>query len=486
MNHWIGHAMALAEGVTWREKLMRSSHFIEYIDRMEQKQREGKGSRVHSELGPGDYDLYIYEWMCRSRIMGEAVSDPEVTRQLQGLRQRLVFLVAKVLAKPELRQMVHNKDGRRMEFGCNTLLPLLACVQKADETFANVLELSRTVSAMLTASPKMGFDTAYVGREILESQVPNSKKDIYRYGLFQLILNHLSYVELSSPYWLPLPQPDPWCGVPQQTFTDQAGSHTKTLQYDFAREQEVLWEVLYSPWAQRHIKLVLLPMMLSTMIAVTQKDQHNSIASHLVGPTASPVATGNFGFGGEVGQGPDELGWLGQLLDQPHVRGVDFASPERGLYNDGVGADFLRERLRLVLEKGREHNKRMVFHIHGGEGFPVFDKASIFAQQSEYVPTVGPTGYSHTYYGMGEERLNQLCEEVRSKPMRELRSLPVCPGKGKEPYHYANARANMEALIGGIEALREEEEFRDLDKYVRIRIGHATHLTFPQALRRLA
>ena len=63
------------------------------------------------------------------------------------------------------------------------------------------------------------------------------------------------------------------------------------------------------------------------------------------------------------------MGWLATLLDQPHVRGVDFASPERGCYNDGVGGDLLRDRLRLVLAKAKEHRKRMIFHIHGGEGF---------------------------------------------------------------------------------------------------------------------
>ena len=50
---------------------------------------------------------------------------------------------AEVLAQPNLRAMVHDRDGSRMEFCGNTLLPLLVCVQKADESFASVLEVWR-------------------------------------------------------------------------------------------------------------------------------------------------------------------------------------------------------------------------------------------------------------------------------------------------------------------------------------------------------
>ena len=50
---------------------MRSPCFLEYIKEMNLKNNAGKGRRVHSELGPCDFDLYIYEWMTRHHIMGE-------------------------------------------------------------------------------------------------------------------------------------------------------------------------------------------------------------------------------------------------------------------------------------------------------------------------------------------------------------------------------------------------------------------------------
>ena len=70
--------------------------------------------------------------------------------------------------------------------------------------------LIRLLSMILTASPLIDFDSAYVAREILEGKL-DSKRDVYRYGVFQLVLNHISYVELSTPYWLPMPQPGAKC-----------------------------------------------------------------------------------------------------------------------------------------------------------------------------------------------------------------------------------------------------------------------------------
>ena len=85
--------------------------------------------------------------------------------------------------------------------------------------------------------------------------------------------------------------------------------------------------------------------------------------------------------------------------------------------------------------------------------------------------------------GMGEGALLKLCERVVAHPMYESTALPVLPGNGKEPFHYQNARNNLDALIACIEQLRAEPEFALLDDYVRVRIGHATHATFEQAVR---
>ena len=53
--------------------------------------------------------------------------------------------------------------------------------------------LIRLLSMTLTASPLIDFDSAYVAREILEGKL-ESKRDVYRYGVFQLVLNHISYI----------------------------------------------------------------------------------------------------------------------------------------------------------------------------------------------------------------------------------------------------------------------------------------------------
>ena len=70
-------------------------------------------------------------------------------------------------------------------------------------------------------------------------------------------------------------------------------------------------------------------MMLSTCFAVTNKtDPHDSLIQHLADPEPSEVHTGNFGFGGPFGSTLDDVTAVSSLLDQPHIRGVDFASPE--------------------------------------------------------------------------------------------------------------------------------------------------------------
>ena len=164
---------------------------------------------------------------------------------------------------------------------------------------------------------------------------------------------------------------DPWTCTPSADRlgrTNPIQDHGIALQYKFAAEQQDAWEVLYSDWARQHITIVMLPMLLSTCLAVVTTAPDNSIAEHLVAEESSETPTHNFGFGGAPGSDWDDASWVEGLLDQPHVRGVDFASPERACYNNDAGGQILKSRLSLILRKAREHQKRMVFHIHGGEG----------------------------------------------------------------------------------------------------------------------
>ena len=78
----------------------------------------------------------------------------------------------------------------------------------------------------------------------------------------------------------------------------------------------------------------------------------------------------------------------------------------------------------------------MVFHIHGGEGFPVLDKKAIF-------PDKGHFDAADPYCGVGEGALVALCGRVATKPMCESTALP---GGGQEPFHNQNARNNLDVL----------------------------------------
>ena len=348
MCHWIGLSLALPENQQLRTQQVHAPAFLSYIELMERRNREGAGERVHGRLKPTDYDLYIYEYMCRSRIMGECVTDQVLLKQLESLRSKLVLATAEVLASPLERSAAQQTQGARMEHGSNTLMPLMMCLQRAHAEMESLTVVIRMVSMMLTASPLVDFDTAYVAREILEAKLgPAGKRDVFRYGLFQLVLNHISYVEMSMPYWLPMPQPDPWVGVPSGALLGKQNpisEHGISIQYDYAAEQQIAWEVMYSEWAREHITVVMLPMMLSTCLAVSTTDPTNSLATHLVGEEPSEIHTGNFGFGGAPGADVDDLAAVSMLLDQPHVRGVDFASPERACYNHQAGGAILRAR----------------------------------------------------------------------------------------------------------------------------------------------
>jgi hypothetical protein len=266
-------------------------------------------------------------------------------------------------------------------------------------------------------------------------------------GLYQVIMNHLRYIEMSSPYWMPMPMPRPdTCA--QWVAPDERAA--------FVAEQRTLWSVLFSDYARRHCTIVMLPMVLSTVLAVHTLDDKNSLCMHMGSQGRELRPSGNFGWGGAPGAStPHSMAWLSELLDQPIVRGIDFASPESGCYNDHTAYALLRERLLCVFAKARQHSKRMVFHIHAGEGFPVLA--------------------SHAW-----------AEPVASAERcvwKAQTALKVLPNNGEEPWHYTNARNNIDALIGCFTRLWQSSEFDGLDDYVRIRLGHATHCTFKQALR---
>merc|ERR1712166_1202021 len=162
---------------------------------------------------------------------------------MEKLRNVLVDVAAQLLADPVERAAAQHAQGMRMADGSNSLTPLMMCMQRLVGRMEPYKGLIRLLSMILTASPLIDFDSAYVAREILERKL-ESKRDVYRYGVFQLILNHISYVELSTPYWLPMPQSDPWACTPSADLLGHINpiqDHGITLQYQFAAEQQDAW-----------------------------------------------------------------------------------------------------------------------------------------------------------------------------------------------------------------------------------------------------
>ena len=73
-------------------------------------------------------------------------------------------------------------------------------------------------------------------------------------------------------------------------------------------------------------------------------------------------------------------------LQNDDIAGMDYASPESSCFQDAAVAERMDQHLRLVYLASKEVNKHKsgldivpkVYHVHCGEGFPIYDKEKYF------------------------------------------------------------------------------------------------------------
>jgi hypothetical protein len=141
----------------------------------------------------------------------------------------------------------------------------------------------------------------------------------------------------------------------------------------------------------------------------------------------------------------------GNALAQDNVSGVDILTPERNSFTDKGKAN-LKQLITIVFKKAIALQKRMLVHVHCGEGFPIAEDD----------------------HGTGVDSLE--------KPVPAV----VMAADGKTPLHYQNASQNIEKVLEAVAELRKDStipRINELDNYVVIRLGHVAHATRAQAKR---
>jgi len=130
----------------------------------------------------------------------------------------------------------------------------------------------------------------------------------------------------------------------------------------------------------------------------------------------------------------------------PLVRGVDILAPERNCIGDH-GLENLNQLATELFGIARSNGRRMVLHIHIGEGYPIFPTNQLERLRSE--------AYAQ-------------CDLNLTLPVPMVSSAGV-------PLHYGNARENVRRVLGAVEDFRRSAP-ADLDDWLKIRFGHVTHL----------
>jgi hypothetical protein len=130
----------------------------------------------------------------------------------------------------------------------------------------------------------------------------------------------------------------------------------------------------------------------------------------------------------------------------------------------------------VLYKRAVDFGKKLVMHVHCGEGFPVFDKNKLFPEK--YNPDAD-------HFGMTTDGLNKFCAGRRN-PFETIyadgNAVPLYEDfrmghySSNRPRHYAYAQHNIITLATAIGEVRKEPDFpADFDNFVEIRFGHITH-----------
>jgi len=326
----------------------------------------------------------------------------------------------------------------RTPTGSGTALPLIKCLKLLGKKETGNWELGKDspqttldqtrniLTRLFTANPMMDFNQAYGGRSLI---VPKREAEMFsKFIVREAIDSDTSYSQISTPI-------------------------TKIPNFEGGvRKAEA------SVYATRglnlpNVHLGWMPMFVGTILACAEDEKVQ---------VQGVDAEGKL-FSGPSGQSCTEDEWLTGVmglkpfktqLELQHVDGVDFASPETYVHNTGKG----RERLQLIvdaMEKAATEQttaakeKHMMVHIHTGEGFPIYDKATIFknSNKKQQIPydntelTAGAGGTDKAKiiktmlaadaknFGMTDEYFKKFCTEAKKNILFQSTGVPVVKQK---------------------------------------------------------
>lgn len=335
------------------------------------------------------------------------------TALLTGMLDNVEALVVKQMWAEMAGQKSTLNDAyfvSRLGPGTKVLTQILECKP------VDTKNTKRLLQQLLTATPQTDFDTAYVARGMLKvtNLLPQMEAT-----LDELYFDQIKYVELSHP-------------IGRINENELLAPNIIELM----NKHETRWGTQVR-W---------LPMLLTNVLADSGKEsiltlnkKSGECSEEMQKPFLMPVQRSN-----------NEKSMLEKVLAHGLVVGVDLASPERACYTK-KGAENLKSILTTTFEVAKSGTKRLVVHIHVGEGFPAFSE--------------------------GKTRCN-------APPLKELPAFPI-KYKAGVPVHYVVGSRNVEVLLDAVSEFRASlgEAVSSFDDHVVVRFGHVTHATQVQANR---
>ena len=194
------------------------------------------------------------------------------------------------------------------------------------------------------------------------------------------------------------------------------------------------------------------------------------------------------------------------------IAGMDYASPESSCFQAAAVTERMDQHLQLVYMASKQVNEGKsgsdivpkVYHVHCGEGYPIYDKEKYFVNYPKGKTAVWNRVWDGTYNDNNYEARganNGIQNEFNMKP-GEFKSLCEEAGKNYDkqkhfdvvycghfalsgdmmPCHAITARHNMVTLATGIEDYIKAKPLENFEQLVTVRFGHSTWATYNIAI----
>jgi len=316
---------------------------------------------------PNQPILYLYQFLVSEKIGGITVWDLGV--YLDAFYELLADLAAfKWLVMRAIRNelvadadsdkpiMLH-RDFFRMTPGPRTLYPLIDWLRDIDGQ-----DLLLALDKTLTAGPLMDLDTTYIVRGFLIEKC--DEQLIWGFTVQSMIDDDITSVELSIPLHK-IPHPDASSVV--------TGGVNIFLDYKWNENGicQRMYDFFHSTQVSQFLNIKWLPMYLGAILAEVDA----------TGNTLRQTVDGRKGDNSTFGTyNPMADAVVEQLLQLDIVSGIDYAGQANFcIIPEGMGTGYtlFETQARMLLKVAVANGKRLVMHVHMGEGFGLFNHTAI-------------------------------------------------------------------------------------------------------------